>query len=112
MVVSAAIGRADVVVHGTEAVIAQSLLVLGAVVVLAWRPPVVTSAVIIGGFAMFHGHGHGTEGPAGASPALDAAGFVVAAALLLGMGLGMELQGALVGLGDGAAVHGRGRGGA
>ena len=65
---------------------------------------------------MFHGHAHGTDAPAGASPPLDAAGFVVAAALLLGMGLGvglgMELQGALVGLGDGAAVHGRGFGGA
>ena len=42
---------------------------------------------------MFHGHAHGTEAPAGASPALDAAGFVVAAALLHGVGLGIGLLG-------------------
>lgn len=93
MVVGAAIGRSGMFVPGTEAMIAGSLLVLGAAVVLAWRAPVGTAAVIVGGFAMFHGYAHGMEIPAGASPAVYAAGFVVATALLHGVGLGIGLLG-------------------
>jgi urease accessory protein len=45
-------------------------------------------------FAVFHGHAHGTELPAAASPALYGLGFVAATAVLhlVGLGIGQVLK--------------------
>ena len=69
--------------------IAGSLLVLGALVATAARLPVALGAVIVGAFALFHGHTHGTEMPA--ASLLYAAGFVAATALLHGLGVATGL---------------------
>jgi urease accessory protein len=46
---------------------------------------------LVGLFALFHGHAHGTELPGFAHPAAYGAGFVVATALLHGAGVGIAL---------------------
>ena len=62
--------------------IALSAIVLGLCVALAVRPPLWIAALIVGAFAIFHGHAHGTELPTVADPYAYAAGFVVATGLL------------------------------
>lgn len=67
---------------GVEAGIALSAIVLGAMVALAARPPLPIAAVIVGAFAIFHGHAHGTELPSAANPLVFSLGFVLATGLL------------------------------
>lgn len=67
---------------GVEIGIAASALALGLAVALRWRAPLLLAAVLVGGFAVFHGHAHGTELPQAASPLVYSAGFVVATGLL------------------------------
>jgi urease accessory protein len=69
-------------------------VVLGLLVALAVRAPVWVSGLIVGVFAVFHGHAHGTELPEAYGPYGYAAGFVVATALLhaAGMALGLFTQ--------------------
>ena len=50
---------------GVEVGIALSGILLGLAVLSEWRPPLWSAAVIVGFFAVFHGHAHGTELPAG-----------------------------------------------
>ena len=73
---------AGVNVPSVETGIAVSVLVLGLLVALAVRLPLAAGMVLTAAFAVFHGHSHGTEMPAMISPALYAAGFLVATALL------------------------------
>ncbi len=63
---------------GVEIAIAVSAIVLGAMVALAARPPLVFAALIVGAFAIFHGHAHGAELPPGADAVAFSVGFVVA----------------------------------
>lgn len=67
---------------GTEIGIAISAIVLGALVATAARPPLWLAVVIVGAFAVFHGHAHGVELPAGADAVAYSAGFVIATGLL------------------------------
>lgn len=71
-----------VAVPGVEVGIALSAIVLGAMIALAARPPLWTAALIVGAFAIFHGHAHGAELPPGADALAFSAGFVVATGLL------------------------------
>ena len=49
---------------------------------LALRPPLWVAAVLVGAFAIFHGHAHGTELPEAANPLAYGVGFVIATGLL------------------------------
>ena len=51
-------------------------------VALAARPPLWIAAVLVGAFAIFHGHAHGAELPPGADAVAYSVGFVVATGLL------------------------------
>jgi urease accessory protein len=82
MALGGAAGVAGVPLPGIEAGIALSGIVLGLMVVLAARPPLWGAAVLVGAFAIFHGHAHGAELPASANPAIYAVGFVIATGLL------------------------------
>jgi urease accessory protein len=62
--------------------IALSSVALGLAVALRWRAPLVLAALIVGAFAVFHGHAHGTELPDANHPLAFSAGFVVATGLL------------------------------
>jgi hypothetical protein len=60
-------------------------------VALAARPPLAVAAVIVGVFAIFHGHAHGTELPQSASPIAYSLGFVIATGLLHAVGIAFSL---------------------
>ena len=91
MALGGALGVAGVPLPGIETGIAASALVIGLAVLLALRPPLVVAAVIVGFFAIFHGHAHGTEMPQAASPLAYAAGFVIATGLLHLAGISLGL---------------------
>lgn len=82
MAVGGALGVAGMPLPGVEIGIAASALVLGAMVVFAVRPPLWIAALLVGCFAIFHGHAHGTELPHAASPLAYSVGFVLATGLL------------------------------
>ena len=71
-----------------EPAIACSVLVLGLLIAGSVRLPTSVSALLVSLFAVFHGYAHGLELPQAASPILYGAGFVLATALLHGLGIG------------------------
>jgi urease accessory protein len=82
MALGGALGVAGVPLPAVETGIALSGVVLGLLVALAVRAPLWIAAVIVGAFAIFHGHAHGTELPSAANPYAYAAGFVIGTGLL------------------------------
>jgi len=93
MALGGLLGLLGVPLPGVEIGIAISALVLGLAVSAAWRPPLWAAAVIVGLFAIFHGHAHGTELPAGASGLAYSLGFVAATGLLHAVGIGIAVAG-------------------
>ncbi|MEX2452044.1 MAG: HupE/UreJ family protein [Rhodospirillales bacterium] len=91
MAVGGALGVLGVPLPAVETGIAVSAVVLGALIAFAVRAPLWIAALIVGTFAVFHGHAHGTELPRAVNPAVYAAGFVVATGLLHLLGLGVGL---------------------
>jgi urease accessory protein len=77
-----------------EVGIAASAVVLGLLVALAARPPLWAAAVLVGAFAIFHGHAHGTELPQAADALAFSIGFVVGTGLLhlIGIALGLMVR--------------------
>jgi len=82
MAFGGALGVIGVPVPAVETGIALSGVILGLLIAFAIRLPVVAAAVIVGVFAIFHGHAHGTELPEAANPFAYAVGFVIATGLL------------------------------
>ncbi len=82
MALGGALGILGVPLPAVETGIALSGVVLGLMVAFAARPPLWVSAAIVGIFAIFHGHAHGTELPESANPLAYAIGFVIATGLL------------------------------
>jgi urease accessory protein len=80
-------GASGVTLPLVELGIAASLIVLGAAVAFSIRPPVAAAAALVGLFALFHGHAHGTELPETASALEYGLGFVIATASLHGLGV-------------------------
>jgi urease accessory protein len=91
MALGGMLGLIGVPLPGVEVGIALSGVLLGLAVLAEWRPPRWTAAAVVGSFAIFHGHAHGTELPAGASGLLYSVGFVAATGTLHGVGIGMGL---------------------
>src|SRR5437667_11899462 len=58
-------------------------------VTVGMKPPLAIAMAIVGLFAVFHGHAHGTEMPIAASGAAYGAGFVLATALLHAAGIAL-----------------------
>jgi urease accessory protein len=82
MAAGGALGILGVALPAVETGIAASAVVLGMMVALAAKPPLWVAAVLVGIFAIFHGHAHGTELPTGADAVAYSAGFVIATGLL------------------------------
>jgi urease accessory protein len=82
MAFGGAVGVIGVPLPYVEVGIATSAIVLGLMVALAARPPLWVAAVLVGAFAIFHGHAHGTELPSAANPLAFSIGFVVATGML------------------------------
>src|SRR5258705_637652 len=57
------LGAAGVSFYFVESGIAASVVVLGAIVALALKPPVAVAMPLVGLFAVFHGFAHGIEAP-------------------------------------------------
>jgi urease accessory protein len=91
MAFGGALGVLAVPLPAVETGIALSAAVLGAMVALALRPPLWVAAVIVGAFAIFHGHAHGTELPQAANALAYSLGFVIATGLLHLSGIGLGL---------------------
>ena len=53
------------------------------------RPPLAAAAALVGVFAIFHGHAHGTELAAGESAVLYSMGFVIATGCLHAAGIAL-----------------------
>lgn len=88
MLAGGALGMADVPVPFVEPGILASVVALGLLVALAVDLPVSAGVAIIGLFALFHGHAHGTEVPENAGGLEYMAGFAVATVLLHAVGIG------------------------
>lgn len=94
MVVGGVLGLTGVPLPFVEHGIGLSVIVLGVLVALGVNMPAILAMSVVGLFAVFHGHAHGTELPAGSTPAAFAAGFVLATVLLhaAGIGLGVTMD--------------------
>ena len=82
MALGGVLGILGVPMVAVETAIATSAIVLGMMVALAARPPLWVAAVIVGAFAICHGHAHGAELPPGADAVAYSAGFVIATGAL------------------------------
>jgi len=74
-----------------EVGIAISAIVLGLMIALAVRAPLVVAVAVVSAFAILHGHAHGSELPPGADAIAFSAGFVIATGLLHVGGIGLGL---------------------
>jgi urease accessory protein len=83
------LGVAAVSVPFVEIGISLSVIVLGAGVAFGNKPSVAFAMAMVGLFAIFHGHAHGTEMPLDVSGVAYAAGFLVATTLLHAIGIGV-----------------------
>lgn len=91
MALGALAGVAGLPLPFVEIGIASSALVLGLMVALCLRPPFWAAAVMVGLFALFHGHAHGMEVPSAVNPLAYGVGFVTSTGLL-------HLAGILIGV--------------
>ena len=82
MAFGGALGVAGVHIPYIETGIALSGLILGLAVAFAVRPPLWVASILVGAFAIFHGHAHGTELPNAANPLIYSVGFVIGTGLL------------------------------
>jgi len=95
MAVGGALGMAGMSLPFAEQGIVLSVLTLGVLIAASARLPLVASVILVGLFAVCHGHSHGAEMPETASGLFYAGGFILATTMLhaFGIGLGMALQG-------------------
>jgi urease accessory protein len=91
MIVGGALGTVGIALPFVEVGIALSVMVFGAVLALRTPLPVAGAMLLVGAFAVFHGHAHGAEMPDAASGLAYGLGFVAATALLHAAGLGLGL---------------------
>jgi urease accessory protein len=89
MALGGAMSLIGIPLPAVEVGIAGSGVVLGLMVLLEVRPPLAVSLLLVGVFALFHGHAHVTELPAGESGLWYSLGFVVSTGLLHAAGIGL-----------------------
>ena len=87
MAFGGALGVIGVDIPAIETGIALSGIVLGLAVAFAVKPPLWVAGLLVGVFAIFHGHAHGTELPNATSPLVFSIGFVTATGLLHLLGI-------------------------
>lgn len=91
MALGSALALGGMTFPAVETGIASSVLVLGLFIAVAARFPLMTGMLLVGVFALFHGHAHGQELPQAASVLLYSAGFLLATGLLHATGAGLGL---------------------
>ena len=93
MALGGILGLSGMAVPYVEMGIAASVLVLGLAIATKVPLSATGAAVLVGFFALFHGHAHGAEMPSDSAGVSYALGFVLATAMLhmAGLGLGAAL---------------------
>jgi urease accessory protein len=98
MAVGGVLGMEHVQLPFVEAGIAASVILLGLAVAFRWNLPVAGASAMVGLFAVFHGHAHGSEMPVAAAGVTYALGFLLATASLhcagIALGFGIDRIGA------------------
>lgn len=94
MMAGGAVGMAGVGLPFVEIAIGLSVFVLGLIIALRLDMATWAAMALVGFFALFHGHSHGTEMPQTASALEYGAGFVLATALLHAAGIGVGIAAA------------------
>ena len=89
MAIGGLLGVAGIPVPFIELGIALSVIVLGAIVAFGVKVPVAAAMGIVGLFAIFHGHAHGSEMPMDASGLEYGLGFMLTTASLHAVGIGI-----------------------
>jgi urease accessory protein len=89
MAMGGMLGLMGVPVPSIEYGIAASAILLGAAVLFEVRASLFVTALLVGVFAIFHGHAHGTELAPGQSALLYSMGFVMATGCLHALGIGI-----------------------
>lgn len=87
MALGGMLGLMGMPIPGVEVGIALSALLLGLMVLSASRPRLEWAAALVGLFAIFHGHAHGTELTAGQSAIFYSLGFVISTGTLHAVGI-------------------------
>ncbi len=87
MVLGATLGMSGYALPFTETVIVLSVLILGLMISFAVCLPTAAGMLLVGVFALFHGHAHGTELLQASSATLYALGFIITTAALHGTGI-------------------------
>ena len=83
------VGLVGIPLPGVEVAVGLSALVLGALIATEARLPLGAAALLVGFFAVFHGHAHGVELPPGQSGLTYSIGFVVATGSLHAAGIAL-----------------------
>lgn len=91
MSVGGILGMTGVNLPMVEAGILASVVMMGLLIATAARLPLIASMILVGLFAIFHGHAHGTEIPVTANGLSYGVGFVLATALLHACGIALGL---------------------
>jgi len=91
MLVGGALGLTHVPLPYVEPAILASVVALGILVALAIDLPVWAGGLVIGAFAVFHGHAHASEAAGMVNGAEYMAGFALATASLHSLGIGFAL---------------------
>lgn len=89
LLVGAGLGFAGTPLPLVEPGIVGSVIVMGGLIACAARLPTAVGLALIGVFALFHGHAHGSETPVDASGLLYGMGFALASAALHATGVGI-----------------------
>jgi urease accessory protein len=87
MIAGGALGMSGVHIPYIEQGILVSVLVLGVLIAGAFKLPLAISGLLVGIFALFHGHAHGAEMPIDIGAVSYSAGFALATALLHAVGI-------------------------
>jgi urease accessory protein len=91
MAIGGGFGMAGVALPVAELGIVLSVVVLGVAVAARLHVPTVVAMMLVGFFALFHGHAHGAEMPSAASALVYGIGFVLGTASLHAAGIGLGL---------------------
>ena len=83
MVLGGMLGMMGIGLPFAEQGIVLSVLILGVLIAASIRLPLWVSSSMVGLFALFHGHAHGTEMPESAFAMIYALGFILSTASLL-----------------------------
>jgi len=89
LAVGGALGAGGVRLPFVEMMIALSVVALGLAVAIPKQWPVAAATLLVGAFALFHGHVHGVELPTGVPAVPYAGGGMLATTLLLLVGIAL-----------------------